>query len=324
MKQSMTAAILALVLAISGCTSSDVNYSRALFEHIPDDPELLILVRPNDVSDLVELAVKEWKLQELMDGRLNVSANDLEHYRTVFVQLMESLGIPWQEIENIGVLIYFGKPVMLVSGSFKKEAVVAKMGEIGFNQGESGYFDYVYDKQKLYIAADGLMMMAEEELLDDLASIPAENRLWNREDFKNYRTTSPMDNSIFVWSHPPERMLADFPHREDLGDVSMAVNLRGKLAMKATVRIKDPQKVSMLHNVVAGSVMVASGYFGDDPDYAPVLKGIKVTQDSKQVEASLVITADRLAALKKRVIDDFNNPDAKTFEQIQSFFKTFQ
>ena len=55
-----------------------------------------------------------------------------------------------------------------------------------------------------------------------------------------------------------------------------------------------------------------------------VFKGIKVVQDNKKVEASLVLSQDRLKALKARVMDDMSNPDSKTFNKLKSFMDTFQ
>jgi len=160
-------------------------------------------------------------------------------------------------------------------------------------------------------------MMASEEILDDLSMIPEDNRLWNRPDFKVYRTTSPLDNSLFVWSHPPENFLSDFKYRDALGDVSLAMNFRNNLSMKAAVRVKDPQKAVLLHDIVLGGVTMARGFFGEDADYGPLFKGMKVSHNQSQVEASLVLSADQMASLKARMIEDFNNPEANTWKKIQ-------
>ena len=168
------------------------------------------------------------------------------------------------------------------------------------------------------------MLFAPEALLTDLASIPDENRLWNRPDFKEYRSRSPLDNSLFIWSRPAESLLEDFKYREDLGDVSLAVNFKSNLTMKATIRLNDPQKTVFLHDIVFGSVTAAGGLFGDDADYGPVFKATKVTHDNTQVDISLVVSADQLVKIKERVKDDFNNPDSKTMDKLKSTMDLFR
>ena len=314
----------AVILILSGCYSEGVNYSRSLFKHIPEDPELLVLVKPNDITSLAEVAIAELNLQQFFSDRLNMDLPALDGYKDVFVEVMEKVGIPYDKVESAGVLIYFQKPVLLISGDFKKEAISQKMGEIGFKQLSNGYFEYLVHPYLLSIPDDGVIMLAEAELLDDLSVVPEENRLWNRDDFREYRETSPLDNSVFIWSHPPERFLSDFAYQEDLGDVSLALNFRSNFSLKATVHIKDPQKAVYLHDMILGTMTFASGFFGEDPDYGPLFKGIKVTQDNRKVEASLVLSNERLLALKKRVVDDINNPDSKTFNKLQSVMDSFK
>ena len=324
MKFLATVSVLVGFLVLSGCYSEGINYSRSLFTHIPDDPNLLVLVKPNDISTLAEVAIGELKLDKFFGDKLQMNAELLEQYKNVTNDVLEAVGIPWSKVEAIGFLLYFQKPVILISGEFARETVNQKLIDIGFKQHDNGYFDYIYGGWKMSVPDNGLMMMGEEELLDDLRAVPEEHRLWNRDDFKKYRSTSPLDNSIFIWSHPPDNLLSDFKYRDDLGDVSLAMDFSGNFTMKATVRVKDPQKVVFLHDMVLGSVKVAGGYFGDDPDYGPLFKGIKVTQDNRKVEASLVISQERLRSLKARVIDDIQNPDSKTFDNLKSFMNTFQ
>lgn len=323
MKKMMMLMSLALMIFVSGCTSQGVNYSKSLFQHIPDDPEVLVLVNPADVVTLAEMAVAELKLQEIFGDKLQFDAKSLETYKTMADEMLKALGIPWDNVESFGFLLYMGKPVLLISGGFSQQMVENKMKDVGFKQLDNGYFEYVYSGMQLHVAADGLIMLAAEEILDDLSMVPDENRLWNRSDFKKYRTTSPLDNSLFVWSHPPDHFLSDFKYRDDLGDVSLALNFKSNLSMKAAIRVKDPQKVVLLHDIILGGVTMARGFFGEDADYGPVLKGMKVSSTQTQVETSLVLSASQMQAVKARLIDDFNNPDSKTWEKIQNSMNIF-
>jgi len=323
MKSTRLLAALALTLLLWGCTSENVHYSRALFKHVPYDAELLVLVRPNDVTRLAEMAISELNFEEMIGMPLQVKTEDLVRYRDIAVEMMVQLGLPWEEMESVGVMLYFQQPVVMLTGDFRQDEVIAKLRELGFNQRDNGYFDYVYSGQQLNIPEDGLMMLAPEELLDDIHFVPKEKRLWNRQDFKDYRATSPLDNSLFVWTHPPDTFLEEFEARDMLGDLSLGVSFRSNLSLKFSIRVKDPQKTVYLHDVILGSVMVGRGLFGEDPDYGPVLRGIKVTQDNKQVEVSLVAPPDQLKALKARVIDDFENPNSKTAEKLRQWMEKF-
>lgn len=313
----------ALILLLSACQVGGVNYSKALFQHIPDDPEVLVLVNPNDVSRLVDLAVSEINLSEFIGTNIDVDAKTIDHYKDVSVEMLKALGLPWDKVQSVGFLIYYQKPVILVSGNFTKAAITAKMEELGFRQHDNGLFDYVYGEQKLSIPDDGLMMMAEEMLLDDLQMVPEENRLWNRPDFAAYRSTSPLNNSVFVWSHPPEHFLEDFQFRDQLGDVSMAMNFRTNFSFKSTIRVKDPEKAVYLHDFLLGVVLVGRGLFGGDEAYGPLLNSVKVNQDNHVVEASLVLTTGQLMALKEKIKTDFKNGDTSTFRKIDEFLNRF-
>ena len=323
MKKATIYCVLAGLILIAGCTSEGINYSKSLFRHIPDNPDLLVLVKPNDLAKLSEMAVNELPVAKFMEG-LSFDAEQVRTFQTMAVAALEAVGVPWEKVTSVGFLVYFGQVTLLVSGEFGQEVVSARMDEIGFKKESSGYHQYIYNDWKASIPEDGLMMFAPEELLDDLAVIPDENRLWNRPDFKEYRSRSPLDNSLFIWAHPGEDLLKDFKYHDDLGDVSLAVDFSGNLTMKATVRIKDPEKTVLLHDIIFGSVTVAGGFFGDDADYGPMFKAIKVTHDNKQVETSLVLSSDQLQKLKERVKDDFNNPDSKTMEKLRSTMDLFR
>ena len=314
---------LTTMLLFLGC-SRGVNYSKSLFRHIPDDPQLLVLVNPNDISRLVEMAVSELDFGEILGGKVDIDTAKLDHYKDISVEMMKALGLPWERIETIGFLLYFDQPVFLVSGDFRRDQVTDKMKSLGFRQHDNGFFDYVYDKQKLSIPDDGLMMMAQESLLDDLQAIPEANRLWNREDFVEYRLRSPLTNSLFVWTHPPKDFLPDFEYRDDLGDISLALNFKRNFSFKATIRVKDPQKTVLLHDLIYGISKVANGIFGSDPDYGPILNGINVTQNNHQVDASLVIPPEKVRALRDRLRRDFQNDETSTFENIEKFLNKFK
>ncbi len=316
-------ACLALVL-LSACRSEEVQYSRALFRHIPDEPELLVLVRPNDIAKLAEMAISQMKFQEFFDERFKIDAAALDRYKDVAEEMMIALGIPWDSVESVGFFLYFKRPILLISGDFTKPDVTGKLTELGFKQNDNGFFDYIYHEQKLNVPEDGLIMLAEETLLDDISYIPEERRLWNRPDFSEYRLTSPLNNSLFLWTHPPDDFLPDFKYRDDLGDLSLAMNFQSNFSLKVTIRVKDPEKAVYLHDIFFGVVKLSSGLFGDDEDYGPVFNGIKVARNQSQVEASLVIPRDQLASLKDRIVDDIQNPNSKTFTKFRSFMDGFQ
>lgn len=324
MKNVLRATPWLVLLLLSACRSEDIHYSRALFRHIPDEPELLVLVRPNDIAKLAEMAVSQLKFEEFFDERFQIDAAALDRYKGVAEEMMKALGIPWPAVESIGFFLYFQRPILLISGDFTKQSVSGKLLELGFKQNDNGFFDYIYHEQKLNIPEDGLIMLAEETLLDDISYIPEERRLWNRPDFSEYRLTSPLNNSVFVWTHPPDNFLPDFKYRDDLGDLSLAMNFKRNFSLKATIRVKDPEKAVYLYDIFFGVVKLSSGFFGDDEDYGPVFSGIKVTRNQAQVEASLIINHDQLKSLKERFVDDIQNPDSKSFTKFRSFMDGFQ
>ena len=323
MKKSAIILTALLAILLSGCTTPGVRYTQNLFEHIPDDPEFLALVNPNDISTLMELAVRELNFQELFQGKFEVDVKDLDHYTTVAIEMFDALGIPVESVESVGVLLYFKKPVFLLSGAFTKDGVESKLTEIGYKRREDGFFDYVYNDQKLSIPADGVMMMANPELLSELRDLPKENRLWDRDDFTEYRKTSPLNNSVFIWGKPPTSFMPDFPYKDDLGDVSLAIKFGRTITVQGVVRIKDPEKAVYLHDILVGAVSLGKGLFGSDQDYGAVFNGIRVTQNNKQVTASLVVPADKVLALKERVKNDFINNETSTFDKFEKFMSNF-
>ncbi|MDJ0836019.1 MAG: hypothetical protein QNK37_05835 [Acidobacteriota bacterium] len=323
MKKSAFILIALTAILLSGCTTPGVRYTQNLFEHIPDDPQFLALVNPNDVSNLMELAVRELNFQEIFEGRFEFNTEDLDHYRGVAIEMFDALGIPVENVESIGVLIYYNQPVFLLTGAFQQVDVQNKLTEIGYKQREDGFFDYVYNDQKLSIPADGVMMMATPDLLSDLRDLPKENRLWNRPDFADYRKTSPLDNSVFIWGKPPKDFMQDFPYRDDLGDVSMALKFGRTITMQAVVRVNDPDKAVYLNDILVGIVSIGKGLFGNDQEYGAVFNGIRITQDNKQVTASLVIPANKVADLKERVKKDFINNETSTFDKFEKFMSNF-
>jgi hypothetical protein len=234
------------------------------------------------------------------------------------------VGIPWTKVETMGFMLYLGQPVFLASGEFTQAGVSAKLLELGFKQEENGFFDYIYSGQKLHVAADGLMIMADPMVLGDLRDVPEEHRLWNRPDFKKYRETSPLDNSLFVWSHPPDNLLSGFKYRDALGDVSLAATFRTNFNMRATVRLKEPEKTVALYNILFGTITVGKGFFGDDPELGPVVNAIKVSQDNSEVSMSLVVSADNMGKIKDRLRREFEGEEQGTFAKIESFLKSFR
>lgn len=314
---------ITLTLLTLSCRTDGINYSKALFEHIPDDPQLLVLVRPNDAAKLFETAVKELNFSEMIGTKLNIDAEKLDYYKNLTDQMMEALGIPWPKVETMGVLVYFEKPVILVSGDFLKADVEAKLTELGFQQNSNQFFDYIYNDQKLFVAADGLMMMAAEDMLEYLVEVPEERRLWNRPDFKNYRLNSPLDNSLFVWTHPPKSFLGDFPYRDELGDISISSDIKGNFTFQANIRLKSEEKTGYLHDIVLGTSITAGGVFGDDPVFGPVFKAVKVTKEPKEVVVKLVINPDQMNAIKERLAQEFESGESQTFNRIQEFMDKF-
>ncbi len=322
MKSTVFLASLAVLTVLWGCRSEDVRYSRALFKHVPYDAELLALVRPNDVANLAKMAASEFDFQEMIGVPLNIDVKEIKRYQEIGVAILKQLGLPWEKVESFGVMLYLEQPVVMLTGEFRRDEVMARLVELGFKQ-SGDYFDYVYSGQKLNVPEDGLIMMAPEELLDDIHFVPEDKRLWNRDDFVAYRTTSPLDNSLFLWTHPPDSFLEQFDARDVLGDASIAMNFRSNLSFKLAIRVTDPQKAPYLHDVLLGSVMVGRGLFGEDPDYGPVLRGIQVIQNNQQVEISLVLPPSQLDAVRKRVVDDFQNPNSKTAEKMRKWMKNF-
>lgn len=316
--------LLAASLLLAACNPGRVNYAQALFEHVPEDPDLLVLVRPDDVTRLMDMGLNDVDFEKMLGVPFKVDAKEIERYRTMIIAMLDQLGIPIEKTQAIGFLWYMEQPVVMLSGGFTKEGVEGKLTEIGFAKDHNGFFDYVYDGQKISIPADGLMMMARVEMLEDLSLIPAESRLWNRPDFKKYRESSPLDNSLFIWSHPPDNFLSDFEHRDALGDVSLAANFRNNLSVRATVRIKDPQKTVALYNIIFGGVTVGRGVFSSDPELSVLLNSIVVSQDNQEVVTNMVLNVDQLNALRTRIKDEFQNQDFGSFDKIETFFKNFR
>ena len=323
MKRPVLSLLVVAALVFSGCRTPGVEYSKNLFQHLPDDPQLIALVNPNDVTSLVELALREINFQEFFGDKVKIDAEELDYYRQIAIEMLEALGIPVDRVEAAGVLVYYDKPVFLLSGAFERASVTAKLEEIGYQADDEGFFDYVYHTQKLVIPADGVMMMAERDLLEDLISIPEDHRMWDREDFADYRLTSPLDNSVFLWAEAPRDFLDGFAHRDDLGAVSLAMKFSRTITIQGVVRIKDPQKTVYLHDIVAGTVKIGQGLFGGDPDYGPLFKGITVTQNNRAVTASLVVPAERVVSLKDRIKKDFLSEDTSTFDKLNQFLERF-
>ena len=312
------------VILLSGCHSERVNYTKALFKHIPDEPELLVMIRPNELNRLADYAMTQEDLKKMFDDQLNIDTSQWEHYKNVALEMLKALGAPLEQVETIGFLSYFHKPVLLLTGSFQKSEVDQKMRDLGFKQNDSGFFDYVYGAQKLFLPEDGLMILAESELIEDLLSIPSEHRLWNRRDFAEYRATSPLENALFVWTHPPEAFLSDFKYHKDLGDVSVAINLRENISMKTVIRVKDPQKTVYLYDLLFGVTSIAKGLFGDQPAYSPLVRGIDINQESNQVTASLVIPHDKIDVLHRQIKADFLDADSENASKFRNFLGKFK
>lgn len=315
--------LIASMLMFGACRSDHINFSRALFEHVPSDPEILVLVRPNDVIKLAEVALSQIDFKEMLGTNLKIDTEMIERYQKVSLEMLEALGIPIEDIESIGFMLYLNKPVLMVSGNFTKDQVVGKLKEIGFKQNDQEFFDYIYGDQKLHVPADGLMMLAEADLLDFLTTVPKENRLWNREDFSEYRLRSPMDSSLFIWTHPPENFLSDFKYREQLGDASLAVDFKKDFSATLNIRLKSPEHTVYLYDIVFGSLKVSQGLFGDDQDFGPVLKSIQVSQDNRQVVVSMVVPYSKVNRLKERLILEARSDDPTTFKKLRSFFDQF-
>lgn len=316
-------ALISIFVLISACRSDHINFSKALFEHIPDDPQVLVLVRPNDVMKVAEMTLSQIDLNEVLGTNLNVDMKLVTHYQKVALDMLSALGIPIENVESIGFMLYFNKPVLMVSGDFGKDQVVTKLQEIGFKQNDNQFFDYVYGDQKLHVPANGLMMMADEGLLDFLTTVPTENRLWNREDFAEYRLRSPMDRSLFIWSNPPEDFLSEFKYREELTDLSLAVDFKSDVTFQLNIRLRSPEKTVLLYDVVFGSLKLSQGLFGDDQDFGPLLKSIQVSQDNSQVVANLVVPYAKVERLKDRLFDDSESSTSETFEKLRSLIERF-
>jgi len=323
MKRLVLSLLVVAALALPSCRTPGVEYSKNLFQHLPDDAQFIALVDPNDVTSLVELALAEINFRELFGDKIDIDAEQLDYYRQIAIEMLAALGIPVDKVESVGALIYYERPVFLLSGAFSREDVMAKLNEIGYQADDSGFYDYVYHTQKLVIPADGVMMMAERDLLEDLIGIPEDHRMWDRPDFEDYRLTSPLDNSVFLWAEAPKQFLEGFAHHDDLGAVSLAMKFSRTITVQGVVRIKDPQKTVYLHDIIAGSVQIGQGLFGNDPDYGPLFKGISVHQDNRQVTASLVVPAERVLSLKERIKSDFLSEDTSTFDKLQQFLERF-
>ncbi|MCB1052442.1 MAG: hypothetical protein H6510_09750 [Acidobacteria bacterium] len=313
--------LMCLGAAIFLCQcSQQVDQNKALFNHIPNNPELVAMVNPNELAEFSQKAFTELALKDLMDTKWAFQAQDWEHYRVLATSLMEALGLPWSEIQSTGIMIYLEQPVILASGSFRKSEVEQKILDLGFTQNNDGTFNYVYEEQKLFIPADGVLMMAKREILSFLKTIEPQDRLWNRPDFEQYRKTTPLNNSVFIWSAPPEHMFTEFPYRQDLGSVSLALNLKGQISGKAVARLNSPERTIMLYDIIFGSVKVAQGVFGSDQDYSKLFNAISVNHDNTKVEATLVMSHEDAIKLKERMVKDIQNPDDMTIQGFDKFF----
>ncbi len=297
----LTALCASLVIALlCSCRTSGIDYARALFEHVPEDPEVLVVVRPDDLIKQFDLLAADADISHWMK-QLSIDAGDIERYRQMSLKILEQTGVPVEKLECIGFLSYLKQPVFLISGVFRKEDVERKLKELGFRQDDAGFFDYIYGEQKLHVARDGLIALGREDMLDDLENLPAEHRLWNRADFKKYRETSPLDNSVFVWSHPPESLLKGIPNRETLGNCSLAINFRSGVSLRATVRLKEPDKVAIVHATALAATVAGKKLLGDDPDLGPIVQGIVLSQDNEAVMLNMVISPEQLSQLKERI-----------------------
>lgn len=314
------ATLLVALLSSLSCTTG-VDYSESLFNHIPDDPQLLVLVRPNDITNLAEVSMAELDLSRLFDNKLNIDTKDIQRYKELLSDTLQAVGVPWPQVRAVGFLMYFEKPVVLISGDFTQQAVVDKMVELGFNRRANGYFDYVYDQMKVHVPADGLMMMAEKELLDDLMLVPEERRLWNRPDFAEYRRVTPLDNSLFVWSDPPKDFLQGFEHRDQLANVSLALNVRNNVTLNLAIRLKSSQHATYLYDVVSGVTSIGRGMFGSDPEIGPIMKSVQVRQEKAAVVSTLVVQASQLPAIKERILKEMNDPNSDTFSKVRNFLE---
>lgn len=317
------AGLLAALIIVGGC-SGRIDYNKALFKHVPDDPELLLLARPNELTDFTQKTLAEMGIQEMFSDMWQADFADLDQYREVTVEIIEALGLPWRDIQVVGVLVYFKKPVFLASGEIKKDEVVERLTELGFKQNSNGTFNYVYEAQKLYIPEDGIMMMAEEDLLEFLMDVPEDKRLWNRPDFADYRTKSPLDNTVFVWSNPPDYFLKSFEYRDDLGSVSLALDMKSAIQIKNTIHINDPNKTVMLYNLLNGAVHIGRAAFGNHKVYSPIFNGVEVTQDNQRVVTSLVVPASQVPALRDQLAQDLGQPSSDTLSGFRRFFDAFK
>jgi hypothetical protein len=320
-------AFLGLVLlAFLGSCTSGVDYSRSLFVHIPEDPEALVLIKPNDIARVAEVAFTDVDLGEFFGQKgLEIDLSDYNRYKQVFEDTMLALAIPWQDVESIGFMLVFEKPVFLVAGDFKQQQVDAKLAEIGFRQSSStGFYDYLYNDYKLALPGDGLMMIADVELLDYLKSVPEKNRLWNREDFKTYRRNSPLDNSVFVWSVPPDNFMKDFPYRDEFGDLSVALDFSTTVNFKAVMRVKSPDKTVYLNDMLAGAVTFSRGIMGGDEVFSPILNNVKVSQNNREVTLAVTMSHAQVDAVRKRIINDIADPEnATTFSDLRKMIEQF-
>ncbi|CAM2008162.1 hypothetical protein [Acanthopleuribacter pedis] len=310
--------LVMVILGSSSCTTG-VNYSQSLFNHIPADPELLVLVRPNDLTKLLEVSVEELDLSTLFDNRLDIDTKDIQRYKQLLSDTLEAVGIPWPKVESVGFMVYLEKPVVLISGEFTQQAIVDKMTELGFKQRANGYFDYVYDKMKVHVPADGLIMMGENDMLEFLMLVPDEQRLWNRPDFAEYRRVTPLDNSLFVWSVPPKNFLNDFEHRDQLSNVSLAMNVKNNVTLNVAVRLKTSQHATYLYDVVFGFVSLGRGIFGSDPELGPLMKSLQIRQEKASVVTTLVVPASQLPAIKDRLIKELDSQESPTLSKLKNF-----
>ena len=85
--------LMAVILLIGGCAQR-VDYAQALFSHVPDDPELLILARPNELMDFTQKSMADMGIQDLFGDMWQADFGELDQYRQVSVEIIEALGIP--------------------------------------------------------------------------------------------------------------------------------------------------------------------------------------------------------------------------------------
>ena len=176
---------------------------------------------------------------------------------------------------------------------------------------------------KVHVPDDGLIMMGENDLLEFLMLVPEEQRLWNRPDFAEYRRVTPLDNSLFVWSVPPDNMFKEFEHRDQLSNVSLALNIKNNVTLNAAVRLKTSQHATYLYDLVFGFVSLGRGVFGSDPELGPLMKSMQVRQEKASVVTTMVVPGSQLPALKARLLQELDSQNSPTLSKLREFIDGF-